>query len=405
MTASRSTLWKGVLASLASLVLAGCGISIPDASSIAASCRDYVAVPPDNADASVFFVSSSIPDCDHKDGARFLGYRYPGETYGKGYYSTEEKTKKIKPLVSIETHEQWLNEIEADVIAANGRLTIFIHGYNNTFIDAFRRGAAIHKIQDRDVPVVVINWPSRAKIAGYTVDEASIAWAQDSINNRLAELTTIADDITIIAHSMGTRAAINGTLALDRMRKVRVAGTDQIEEVRPETIKRIVLAAGDVDRDAVLRKGGSIDLLTKRKPWSHEEELSPRRQMLIYASYRDLPIQLSRRVHGYARLGTTSCKHDIDAAKHRLGSEGNCHRTSKRNGLLVVSTSKIDEEGRLNHADFIDNCRTKAHLGAFLRDSETRPYESELPGDSDALSGYEIDIFGGEPCIDDEDDD
>ncbi len=404
MTTSRSTVLRGALASLAFLVLAGCGISIPDATSIAASCRDYVAVPPDNADASVFFVSSSIPDCDHKDGARFLGFRFQGETFGKGYYSTKEKTKKIKPLVGIETHEQWLKEVEAAVIAADGRLTIFIHGYNNTFVDAFRRGAAIYKIHDRKVPVVVINWPSRAKIAGYTVDEASIAWAQDSINNRLAELTTIADDITIIAHSMGTRAAINGTLALDRMHKVRVAGSARVKRVNPETIKRIILAAGDIDRDAVLRKGGSIDLLTKRKPWSNEDELNPRRKVLIYASYRDLPIQLSRRVHGYARLGTTSCKHDIDADKHPLGSEGNCHRTSKREGLLVVSTSKIDEEGRLNHADFIDNCRTKAHLGAFLRDAETRPYESELPDSSDALSGYEIDIFGGEPCIDDEDD-
>ncbi len=390
---------------LASALVASCGINIPDARSIAATCDRYVASPPANADASVYFVSTAVPQCRPDKDARFLGFRNHQETYGVGHYSTSEKPKKIEPVIEIEQRAVWIDQLKRDVANSGGKLTVFIHGYNNTFVDAFRRGAAISKLYDREVPVVVINWPSRAKVAGYTVDEASIAWAQDSISTRLAELTTFADKITVVAHSMGTRAAIKGTLALDRMDKVIVPGMASAQTVHPDAIKRIVLASGDIDRDQVLRVGGSIDQLIKKKPWSVEPELDPRREVLVYASYRDTPIQFSRRLHGYARLGTTSCKHDVEYELHRLGSEGNCHRTLDRQGLTVVSTSKIDEDGKLNHADFIDSCRTKAHLKAFLTDREPRPYELELSDNTEQRWGYEIDTKGGPECVDEDDKD
>jgi hypothetical protein len=134
----------------------------------------------------------------------------------------------------------------------------------------------------------------------------------------------------------------------------------------------------------VLRLGGSIDELLRHQ-----------RQVLVYASYRDTPLDLSRLAHGYARLGSTDCKYDVLFARRILGKLGNCHRAAPRAGLAMVSTSLVNAKDLYDHDDFIKDCRTRADFAAFLRGDPPPPFRRDI-SDGD-LAGYEIAPDGPDP--------
>ena len=356
------------------MLLAACALKIPDPVPYLTGCAtsDFAAAPED--EPQFFFLSSALPDC--RAGTLTLApFRHPVLTYGSGLYSWEGPRKPMPPELVQHDEDQWLAAIARQVASpkAKGRLLLFIHGYNTNFTDAHEIAAQISELAGEDTPLVLLHWPSRGSALSYAVDEASIAWAQDPLDEALAALTMRADDITIVAHSMGARAAIRSVIALDRL-----------PGARADRVRRIVLASADVDRDRVLRPGGSADQLLRYE-----------REVLIYASYRDTPLNLSRRAHGYARLGSTSCQYDILFARRVLGKLGNCHRAAPRGGLSLVSTSLIKSADHYNHLDFIENCRTRADFSAFLRDAPPPPFRRDI-GDGD-LAGYEIDPDAPDP--------
>lgn len=349
------------------LLTGACGLTIPDPVPYLAGCAtsDYVAAP--EGEPEFFFLSTALPDC--RGGALVMApFRHPVPAYGSGRYGWEAPREPLSPVLAQHSKEQWLASVEQKVAspAAKGRLLVYIHGYNTTFDEAHEMAARIVELAGKDVPVVVLHWPTREGALSYAVDEATVSWAQGTLDDTLAELSTRAEDITVVGHSMGARAAIRSVVALDGFRGAR-----------PDRVRRIVLASADEDRDRVLRKGGSAD-----------ELLRYQRQVLVYASYRDAPLDLSRIAHGYARLGSTDCKYDILFARRVLGKLGNCHRTSPRAGLAMVSTSLINAEDRYDHNDFIEDCRTRADFAAFLRGDPPPPFRRDI-GDGD-LAGYEI---------------
>ena len=358
---------RAILSAAALLLLTACGLNIPDPVPYLAGCatRDFTAAP--EGEAQFFFLSSALPDC-RTGTLEMAPFRHPVLTYGSGLYGWEAPRKPMPPVLVQHEEGQWLTAIGEATASpkAKGRLLVFIHGYNTTFEEAHEMAAQIGELAGSDVPLVLLHWPTRASALSYPIDEATIAWAQSPLDEALAQLTTRAEDITIVAHSMGARAAIRSVEALDGYRGAR-----------PDRVRRIVLASADEDRDRVLRKGGSVDLLLRYK-----------RQVLVYASYRDTPLDLSRRAHGYARLGSTDCKYDILFARRVLGKLGNCHRAAPREGLAMVSTSLINPADHYDHNDFIEDCHTRADFAAFLRDAPPPPFRRDI-GDGD-LAGYEI---------------
>lgn len=349
------------------MLLTGCALNIPDPVPYVAGCatRDFTPAP--EGEAQFFFLSSALPDC-RTGTLKLAPFRHPVLTYGSGLYGWEGPREPMPPVLIQHAKTQWLDAIEQKVAspAAKGRLLVFIHGYNMTFDEAHEMAARIGELAGDDVPLVLFHWPSREGALSYSIDEATLSWSQGPMDQALAELTARADDVTVVAHSMGARSAIRSVVALDGFR-----------EARPDRVRRIVLASADEDRDRVLRKGGSADLLLRFQ-----------RQILIYASYRDTPLDLSRRAHGYARLGSTDCSYDILFARRILGKLGNCHRTAPRKGLAMVSTSLINPADHYDHNDFIEDCRTRADFAAFLRDAPPPPFRRDI-GDDD-LAGYEI---------------
>jgi esterase/lipase superfamily enzyme len=358
---------RALIAASALLLLAGCGLKIPDPVPYLAGCSTTDVKAPAEGQSQFFFISSALPDC--RGGTLSMApFRHPVMTYGSGQYGWDAPREPADPVLVQHDEDQWLAAIaqRAATPAAKGRLLVFIHGYNTTFAEAHEMAARIGELSGDDVPLVLLHWPSRAGALSYAVDEATVSWAQGPLDDTIAQLTAVADDITIVAHSMGARAAIRSVESLDGYR-----------QARPERVRRIVLASADEDRDRVLRKGGSVDLLLRYQ-----------RQILIYASYRDTPLDLSRRAHGYARLGSTDCKYDILFARRVLGKLGNCHRTAPREGLAMVSTSLINPADHYDHNDFIEDCRTRADFAAFLRGDPPPPFRRDI-GDGD-LAGFEI---------------
>lgn len=360
---------------VAALGLASCGISPPDPSLWQADVSSCPTIGiADHADpADLFVMSSSLPDC--RDGAMsFSTYRsHRGPTFAQAKLTGP----KSDPAQSDQTRRfadkaHWLEAIESAVSAnggSAGRLAVFFHGYNNTYRDALRRGESVRRSFTSSVPTVVVSWPSRGRAQSYLYDEASIGWAQQYNSQLLVDLARRSSDITLVSHSMGGRTLIQSVLDLDR----------QYPELG-RNLKRLVLVSPDVDRDRVTRDGGEIDLLsTFGRP---QDPAAGRRDIVIYASARDLPIRFSRYAHGYARLGSTRCKYAVNYADRTLPREQQeeCHAALIRDNLAIVDTSGSPAPGRdfLRHSDVFDSCTGRADLRAFLAGERQMPWRSEV---------------------------
>lgn len=352
---------------LTSLLAACGGLKLPDPGVYAQSCpavRD--GGPAMNGDA-LFFVSMALRDC-RKGALNYAGFRERDTTYGQAVHSSAPARGASEFGTGQYTHKAWLDLLSQRVNApANaGRLLVFIHGYNNDFDESLEAAWKVSRLYYAGVPVVVLRWPSRAKVAGYINDEDSVAWAQDEINRTLVELASISPDVSIVAHSMGNRAAIAAIRHLDQAFP-GLAGH----------VHRIVLASPDFDRDTALREGGALDQL-----------LAFNRKVTVYVSRKDDPLKLSRFAHGYARLGSSNCAYDVSYERQQQGDKAWCHLARPDPNLSMVDTSLVASKG-LRHSDYIDSCAVRADLAMFLRGGDSAALREKLSGNNGAV-GYQI---------------
>ncbi|MDO3559804.1 alpha/beta hydrolase, partial [Ralstonia pseudosolanacearum] len=183
---------------------------------------------------------------------------------------------------SILSAEAFATTLRSEIqISSNKSMLVFVHGYNVSFADAARRTAQM--TYDLAFPGVAVffSWPSQNQLLAYTLDEQSIEWAQPHLEHFLRELlnNSSADNIYLIAHSMGNRA-LTKTL-------VSLAGSDPQAVQR---IKEVILAAPDVDADVFV------------------DQIAPGLAKLgapvtLYASSSDRALMMSKKVHGGARAG------------------------------------------------------------------------------------------------------
>ncbi len=198
-----------------------------------------------------------------------------------------ENPKKHVVLQKVSTHS-WADlasKLNNTVALSSGRNAfVFVHGYNVAFKDAARRTAQIHHDLKFDGAPIFFSWPSRGEITltSYTHDETNAKWSYSFLKEFLIKIAedTQADNIYLVAHSMGTRVLSNA-----------VAGV-VIE--RPDLKKRfreIILAAPDIDAEVFVN-----DLAPKLVEAS--------RNTTLYAASDDRALQTSREVHGgYPRAG------------------------------------------------------------------------------------------------------
>ncbi|MCJ2186381.1 alpha/beta fold hydrolase [Novosphingobium beihaiensis] len=350
-------------------LLGGCGgLKLPNPQLYAEACPPVRNGGPEMAGDNLFFVSMALRDC-RKGVLDYAGFRERDTTYGQAVHQAPLTRGAREFATGQFTHAAWLDLLSKRVNAPGngGRLLVFIHGYNNDFDEALDAAWKVSRLYYAGVPAVVLRWPSRAKVQGYVADEDSVVWAQAEMNRTLTELASISPQVTVVAHSMGSRAAI--------------AGIEHLNQAFPGLaghVRRVVLASPDFDRDTAMREGGALDRL-----------LAFDRKVVIYASRKDDPLKLSRVAHGYARLGSSNCTYDVSYARQQLGDDGWCHLTRPNPDLAIVETSLAASDG-LRHSDYIDSCAVRVDLAAFLRGEDPGKFRRKLTGENGTV-GYQID--------------
>ena len=158
--------------------------------------------------------------------------------------------------------------------------TLYTHGFNIDFEKGCKRASLFQKSVDLHGRFLFFSWPSDGAILNYTHDEADLYWSVEPLRQTLSDMVDHfgAGDINVVAHSLGTRGVV---LALVMM---SLAEYDD----KP-VLNQLVLIAPDVD------VGVFKQYLPMIKPLV--------RNITIYVSANDNPLALSRKVHGYPRLG------------------------------------------------------------------------------------------------------
>lgn len=191
---------------------------------------------------------------------------------------------------------------------------IFVHGYNVSFVDASRRTAQISYDLGFDGAPVFYSWPSHGSTAKYTFDEDNIKWSQTNIEKFLKDFTekSNAENIYLIAHSMGNRALTRAYISL-------VNNNPELKS----RITEIILAAPDIDAD-VFKRDIAPAMIQAGNP------------ITLYASSEDIPLKASKAFHG---------------GHPRAGDSGN-------DLIVLVGMESIDstnvKTGFLGHSYFAD---------------------------------------------------
>ncbi|MEM7664511.1 MAG: alpha/beta hydrolase [Pseudomonadota bacterium] len=327
-------------------------------------------------------MSDTLRDC-RKPLIRFAGYRGGQQNFGMTLLPKGDEPALDAAVTTFVEKAAWSGALrdQIDRPENKGRLLVFIHGYNNSYEEALERAAILRDLYDVDVPTLIIHWPSRGRLEGYINDTASLAASQRYIDVSMGELVDMADDITLVTHSLGGRAGI--------------AAIQKLNFVKPDKaghVRRFIMAAPDVDRYRVLRDGGEIEDLVRDS-----------RQVTIYASQRDEAIRASAFLHGYSRLGSSNCSYDVDYARRGVGKFGNCHRSPPRDGLALVETSEVKSDGRPYHSDVFDSCIGRKDLKAALAGDDAQAWRRDVS--EDGLSGFVLSVADYEaeygPCTDD----
>ena len=199
-----------------SALLAACGLRIPDPAPYVARCEAFARPAPAETVGGLFFMTSRLPDC-RGERLLFPGIRYAELHYGISDPAPDPSVSWDRPDSILLTQADWEAALGRDLRAGGnrGRVLVYVHGYFNDFDDALQRAAILRTQYGREVPTVVVSWPSRNRPQSYSYDEDTIEWAQDHLDGLLRRLAETSDDITLVGHSMGARAVMRAVERLD----------------------------------------------------------------------------------------------------------------------------------------------------------------------------------------------
>ncbi len=132
-----------------------------------------------------------------------------------------ERDFTLAALSEFNTASKFSQSLQRDIASnSSGRreVTIFVHGFNNSFTDsAFRLAQLGH---DLELPGAFVSyaWPSRANPLGYEYDRDSALFARDGLADLLEAVGNAGDpEIILVAHSMGS------ALVMETLRQLEIA--------------------------------------------------------------------------------------------------------------------------------------------------------------------------------------
>ena len=169
-----------------------------------------------------------------------------------------------------------------------GKVLVFVHGFNNRFDDAVYRFAQI--VHDAKTPAVPIlfTWPSlgELRLRAYTYDRESTNFSRDALEELLDMLARQprVTEVNVLAHSMGN------WITLEALRGRSIRATRSAYNSKSDKLKNVFMVAPDVDVDVFrveLQRMGSF-----------------RPHIFLFVSRDDEALRLSQFIWGGApRLG------------------------------------------------------------------------------------------------------
>lgn len=210
-------------------------------------------------------------------------------------YSDRPNPKKhftLSQQDELSSKEAFLGELKAQLRALppeHREVTLFIHGYFNSYSDSVFRGAQIFNDFENPGVGVVFSWPSAGRATGYTYDRESVLFARDSLEEVLRTLTQAgARNVLIMAHSMGS------LLTMETLR--------QIERTDPNWAYRNISSVLFISPDI------AVDLF--------KEQLEPfdrlPNQFIVFTSKSDRALRISSAINsGSDRLGLGTSSTDL----------------------------------------------------------------------------------------------
>ena len=129
----------------------------------------------------------------------------------------------------------WFDQQDTD-----GRVLIFVHGYNVQFADAVFRLAQITEDLSIQAAPVLFSWPSGGELAGYYYDRESANYSRDAFESVISQAVQneSVSQIAILAHSMGS------WITMETLRQISIRDGGLSEKITD-----VVLAAPDLDVD------------------------------------------------------------------------------------------------------------------------------------------------------------
>jgi esterase/lipase superfamily enzyme len=184
-------------------------------------------------------------------------------------------------------------ELRAEVAAGSklgSDVTIFVHGFNNSFADSAFRMAQL--AQDLELPgaQVSYSWPSRANPLGYEYDRDSALFARDGLADLLRIIRSDGQpNIVLVAHSMGS------ALVMETLRQLEIAQTGWAGQ----NISSVVLISPDIN----------VDLFRSQ----FQTLTNPPGRFIVGVSRKDAVLRLSSRLRGEkTQLGNISNMSEVE---------------------------------------------------------------------------------------------
>ena len=212
---------------------------------------------------------------------------------------------------------------------------IYVHGYFISFEKGCRRAALLQLNADLAGRFLWFSWPSDGSAAYYTHDEADLYWSVPDLADTILELDRRfgRGTVDVIGHSLGARGVV---LALY-----------EVANRRPDIrLGRVALLAPDMDFEIFVR------MLPRIEPIAES--------VTVYAASGDVPLALSKQVHGYARLGESG--NDV----------------SKIPGVEVIDLSGLPNQSPTGHLYHIYSPAVGADMRQLLNEGKRASERSGL---------------------------
>ena len=149
---------------------------------------------------------------------------------------------------SLASFQQRLRQLFLRSASAKREVTVFVHGYNNSFADAAFRIAQLSEDLNLPGAAVTYAWPSRGHPLGYEYDSDSALFARDGLQKLLEAVhNSGANHIVVVAHSMGSH------LLMESMRQIELSKPGWTSQ----NLSGVILFSPDVNAD-VFRSQTSV---------------------------------------------------------------------------------------------------------------------------------------------------